>query len=109
MLQSSQTRKSVSAEVNVSTLQCSRTPLVLEPDRLHSLQYGIRFKTSDEAENFVLNLAAEAAKRLRQAGMLGRALTLGIKTRAEGAPVEAPKVSPFSSLRSNAASILSSF
>lgn len=55
------------------------------------VQYGIRFKTDDEAETFVANLAGEAAKRLRGIGRVARAITLKILTRAPDAPIEAPK------------------
>ncbi|KAJ9118207.1 hypothetical protein QFC22_004113 [Naganishia vaughanmartiniae] len=62
-------RKSVSAEVN----------------------YGIRFISDSEAEQFLINLSKEVAKRLKAIDRLGRLLTLKIMTRHPDAPLEAPK------------------
>ncbi len=69
-IESSKERKSVSAEVN----------------------YGIRFLTTAEAEEFVLNLAKEVSKRLSNLGRLGRSLTLKVMERHPDASRETPKV-----------------
>uniref|UniRef100_A0A3P8V145 DNA repair protein REV1 n=1 Tax=Cynoglossus semilaevis TaxID=244447 RepID=A0A3P8V145_CYNSE len=62
-------RKSVSADVN----------------------YNIRFKTNDEAECFLTNLAMEVHRRLQEAGLQGRRVTLRVMVRKPGAPVESAK------------------
>lgn len=62
-------RKSVSADVN----------------------YGIRFKTQDEALNFLHSLSTEVHNRLTETGMRARCLTLKLLVRAKGAPVETAK------------------
>ncbi|XP_053732507.1 DNA repair protein REV1 [Synchiropus splendidus] len=62
-------RKSVSAEMN----------------------YNIRFKKVDETECFLSNLSMEVQKRLQDAGLRGRRVTLKVMVRKEGAPVEPSK------------------
>nr|XP_057937088.1 DNA repair protein REV1 [Doryrhamphus excisus]XP_057937089.1 DNA repair protein REV1 [Doryrhamphus excisus] len=62
-------RKSVSAEMN----------------------YNIRFKKVDEAESFLSNLSMEVQKRLQDAGLKGRRVTLKVMVRKEGAPQESAK------------------
>ncbi|XP_061925763.1 DNA repair protein REV1 [Entelurus aequoreus] len=62
-------RKSVSAEMN----------------------YNIRFKKIDEAESFLSNLSMEVQRRLQEAGLKGRRVTLKIMVRKEGAPQESAK------------------
>ncbi|XP_042350432.1 DNA repair protein REV1 isoform X2 [Plectropomus leopardus] len=62
-------RKSVSAEMN----------------------YNIRFTKVDEAESFLTNLAMEVQKRLREAGLRGRRVTLKVMVRKVGAPLEPAK------------------
>ncbi|TXT10566.1 hypothetical protein VHUM_02071 [Vanrija humicola] len=62
-------RKSVSAEIN----------------------YGIRFRTQEQADRYVADLGAEVSKRLKSIGARGRQLTLKIMSRHPDAPVEPPK------------------
>ncbi len=62
-------RKSVSAEVN----------------------WGIRFVSQDEAEEFVMNLCKELEKRLLNEGVKGRNLTMKIMRRSMDAPLDPPK------------------
>ncbi|XP_028447411.1 DNA repair protein REV1 isoform X2 [Perca flavescens] len=62
-------RKSVSAEMN----------------------YNIRFTTVDEAESFLTNLSMEVQKRLQEAGLRGRRVTLKVMVRKVGAPLESAK------------------
>lgn len=62
-------RKSVSAEMN----------------------YNIRFTRIDEAECFLTNLSMEVQKRLRDAGLRGRRVTLKVMIRKVGAPIEPAK------------------
>lgn len=62
-------RKSVSAEMN----------------------YNIRFTKVDEAECFLTNLSMEVQKRLQEAGLRGRRVTLKIMVRKMGAPLESAK------------------
>uniref|UniRef100_A0A672Z6B3 DNA repair protein REV1 n=1 Tax=Sphaeramia orbicularis TaxID=375764 RepID=A0A672Z6B3_9TELE len=62
-------RKSVSAEMN----------------------YNIRFTKVDEAECFLNNLSMEVQKRLQEAGLRGRRVTLKVMVRKMGAPLEPAK------------------
>ncbi|XP_070694598.1 DNA repair protein REV1 [Pempheris klunzingeri] len=62
-------RKSVSAEMN----------------------YNIRFTRVDEAECFLTNLSTEVQKRLQDAGLRGRRVTLKVMVRKAGAPLEPAK------------------
>ena len=62
-------RKSVSAEVN----------------------WGIRFVTQDQADEFVNSLCEELQKRLLNEGLKGRQLTMKIMRRAADAPLDPPK------------------
>ncbi|XP_056290913.1 DNA repair protein REV1 isoform X1 [Pseudoliparis swirei] len=62
-------RKSVSAEMN----------------------YNIRFTGVDEAESFLTNLSMEVQKRLQEAGLRGRRVTLKVMVRKAGAPLESAK------------------
>uniref|UniRef100_A0A8C4HFH3 DNA repair protein REV1 n=1 Tax=Dicentrarchus labrax TaxID=13489 RepID=A0A8C4HFH3_DICLA len=62
-------RKSVSAEMN----------------------YNIRFTQVDEAECFLTNLSMEVQKRLQEAGLRGRRVTLKVMVRKVGAPLEPAK------------------
>lgn len=62
-------RKSVSAEVN----------------------WGIRFINQIEAEEFVQKMCFELSKRLLEAGVKGRQLTMKIMRRAADAPLDPPK------------------
>jgi DNA repair protein REV1 len=62
-------RKSVSAEVN----------------------WGIRFVTQEQAEEFVQSLCDELNRRLLEAGVKGRQLTMKIMKRAADAPRDPPK------------------
>ncbi|KAF6240141.1 hypothetical protein HO173_001751 [Letharia columbiana] len=62
-------RKSVSAEVN----------------------WGIRFVTQEQADEFVHSLCEELHKRLLNEGLKGRQLTMKIMRRAADAPLDPPK------------------
>ncbi|XP_015604476.1 DNA repair protein REV1 isoform X2 [Cephus cinctus] len=62
-------RKSVSAEVN----------------------YGIRFKNSIDAEDFLKKLSVEVCARMKKANVRGRSVTLKVMVRAKEAPIETPK------------------
>ncbi|XP_047226675.1 DNA repair protein REV1 isoform X2 [Girardinichthys multiradiatus] len=62
-------RKSVSAEMN----------------------YNIRFTAVDEAESFLTNLSMEVQRRLKEAGLRGRRVTLKVMVRKVGAPLEPAK------------------
>ncbi|XP_028292398.1 DNA repair protein REV1 isoform X2 [Gouania willdenowi] len=62
-------RKSVSAEMN----------------------YNIRFTKVDEVECFLTNLSTEVQKRLQEAGLCGRRVTLKLMVRKPGAPLEPAK------------------
>ncbi|KAI6250284.1 DNA repair protein rev1 [Erysiphe necator] len=62
-------RKSVSAEIN----------------------WGIRFLTQNEAEEFVYNLCIELQRRLVDQKVRGRQLTMKIMRRSPGAPLDPPK------------------
>lgn len=69
--------------------------MVNDGDLLRALQYGIRFISDIEAEQFLTNLSKEVSKRLKAIDRLGRLLTLKIMTRHPDAPLEAPKVCDF--------------
>ncbi|KAI1979292.1 deoxycytidyl transferase [Ophidiomyces ophidiicola] len=62
-------RKSVSAEIN----------------------WGIRFVTQEQAEQFVCNLCDELHRRLVENGVKGKQLTMRIMRRSSDAPLEPPK------------------
>jgi len=62
-------RKSVSAEVN----------------------WGVRFETQEQAEEFVDSLCGELNKRLLKEGVKGKQLTMKIMRRAADAPLDPPK------------------
>ncbi|KAL1650487.1 deoxycytidyl transferase [Didymella pomorum] len=62
-------RKSVSAEVN----------------------WGVRFATQDQAEEFVASLCGELQKRLLKEKVKGKQFTMKIMRRAADAPIEPPK------------------
>ncbi|KAI9846866.1 MAG: deoxycytidyl transferase [Sclerophora amabilis] len=62
-------RKSVSAEVN----------------------WGVRFETQAQAEEFVHNLCGELHRRLTDQNVRGRQLTMKIMRRAQDAPLDPPK------------------
>ncbi len=70
ILESDKPRKSVSCEIN----------------------YGIRFESNEQAEVFVRQMATEVRKRLDDAQMLGRSITVKVMKRDPTAPVEPPKV-----------------
>lgn len=62
-------RKSVSAEVN----------------------WGVRFVTQDQVNEFMLSLCGELSRRLLKEGVKGRQLTMKIMRRAMDAPLDPPK------------------
>ncbi|XP_077982808.1 DNA repair protein REV1-like [Glandiceps talaboti] len=62
-------RKSVSAEIN----------------------YGIRFTTDSDAEEFISKLSQEVKNRLTNIKMKGKSITLKLKVRKAGAPVDPAK------------------
>uniref|UniRef100_T1J4C2 DNA repair protein REV1 n=1 Tax=Strigamia maritima TaxID=126957 RepID=T1J4C2_STRMM len=64
-----QIRKSVSAEIN----------------------YGIRFTKVEEAHKFLNELSEEVGKRLFEVGKAGKTITLKLKVRKKGAPIESSK------------------
>ncbi|XP_077393024.1 DNA repair protein REV1 isoform X2 [Festucalex cinctus] len=68
-VRSEKERKSVSAEMN----------------------YNIRFQKVDEAESFLSSLSMEVQRRLQEAGLQGRRVTLKVMVRKEGAPQETAK------------------
>ncbi|XP_062312560.1 DNA repair protein REV1 [Osmerus eperlanus] len=68
-VRSEKERKSVSAEMN----------------------YNIRFTQVEEAELFLTNLSMEVERRLQEAGLRGRRMTLKVMVRRPGAPVEPAK------------------
>ncbi|CAD5115879.1 DgyrCDS4817 [Dimorphilus gyrociliatus] len=68
-LKSQKVRKSVSAEIN----------------------YGIRFKLMEEADEFLSNLSQELSNRLQNIKAKTKCLTLKLKIRSEGAPKETAK------------------
>uniref|UniRef100_A0A1E1X5I4 DNA repair protein REV1 n=1 Tax=Amblyomma aureolatum TaxID=187763 RepID=A0A1E1X5I4_9ACAR len=68
-LQFDKLRKSVSAEVN----------------------YGIRFKEPTDMLKFIGQLSTEVEKRLIEAGVQGRTITLKVKVRQKDAPLNPPK------------------
>lgn len=55
------------------------------------VNYGIRFLTDQEAENFVTGMCAEVAQRARAVKLRGRQVSVQVMIRAKDAPVEAPK------------------
>ncbi|KAK2460652.1 hypothetical protein APHAL10511_007122 [Amanita phalloides] len=55
------------------------------------ISYGIRFMDNAEAERFICQVAKEVRKRLDEAGMLGRLITLKVLKRSPSAPIEPPK------------------
>ncbi|KAH8920019.1 hypothetical protein BT69DRAFT_1352717 [Atractiella rhizophila] len=55
------------------------------------INYGIRFKTEQETKTFVENVAADTAKRLQDASLKGRHLTIKVMVRAPDAPIEPTK------------------
>uniref|UniRef100_H3D8N4 DNA repair protein REV1 n=1 Tax=Tetraodon nigroviridis TaxID=99883 RepID=H3D8N4_TETNG len=55
------------------------------------MNYNIRFTTVDEAECFLTNLSMEVQKRLQEAGLRGRRVTLKVMVRKVGAPQEPAK------------------
>ncbi|WWC89310.1 uncharacterized protein L201_004231 [Kwoniella dendrophila CBS 6074] len=68
----------------------------LEPDKIRKsisaeMNYGIRFKNSEQAEICVNDLAAEVAKRMKNLAVKGRQITLKLMKRHAEAPVEPPK------------------
>lgn len=55
------------------------------------MNYNIRFTTVDEAECFLTNLSMEVQRRLKEAGLRGRRVTLKVMVRKVGAPLEPAK------------------
>ncbi|KAM4561114.1 DNA repair protein REV1 isoform 2-T2 [Fundulus diaphanus] len=55
------------------------------------MNYNIRFTTVDEAESFLTNLSMEVQRRLKEAGLRGRRVTLKVMVRKVGAPLEPAK------------------
>ena len=68
-IRSERVRKSVSAEIN----------------------YGMRFTEAAQPEAFLVDLAQEVSKRLREAGVRGKSVTLKLKVRSKDAPVTSAK------------------
>ncbi|GAC94456.1 hypothetical protein PHSY_002027 [Pseudozyma hubeiensis SY62] len=55
------------------------------------VNYGIRFLTEQEADNFVTGMCQEVAQRARAVKLRGRQVSVQVMVRAKDAPVEAPK------------------
>ncbi|TKY86251.1 hypothetical protein EX895_005076 [Sporisorium graminicola] len=55
------------------------------------VNYGIRFLTEQEAENFVTGMCQEVAQRANAVKLRGRQVSVQVMVRAKDAPVEAPK------------------
>lgn len=55
------------------------------------MNYNIRFTRIDEAECFLTKLSMEVQKRLKEAGLRGRRVTLRVMIRKVGAPIEPAK------------------
>ncbi|XP_028249205.1 DNA repair protein REV1 [Parambassis ranga] len=55
------------------------------------MNYNIRFTRVDEAECFLTNLSMEVQRRLQEAGLRGRRVTLKLMVRKIGAPLEPAK------------------
>ncbi|EST04823.1 DNA-repair protein, UmuC-like protein [Kalmanozyma brasiliensis GHG001] len=55
------------------------------------VNYGIRFLTEQEAENFVAGMCQEVAQRARAVKLRGRQVSVQVMVRAKEAPFEAPK------------------
>lgn len=55
------------------------------------VNYGIRFTTYDELDDFLMRLAQELAKRLKNLGFKGLNIGLRLARRAEGAPIQSEK------------------
>ncbi|KAL9057790.1 MAG: hypothetical protein Q9162_002131 [Coniocarpon cinnabarinum] len=62
-------RKSVSAEVN----------------------WGVRFETSEQVDEFMVSLSGELSRRLVKEGVKGRNLTMKVMRRSKDAPMDPPK------------------
>ncbi|KAF7312418.1 DNA repair protein [Mycena indigotica] len=70
------------------------TPLVSDrqPQSVSAeLNYGIRFKSDEEAAAFLMEMGSEVEQRLHAVNVLGRSLTLKVMKRHPDAPVEGPK------------------
>ncbi|KAJ9480320.1 DNA repair protein REV1 [Pseudozyma hubeiensis] len=55
------------------------------------VNYGIRFLTEQEADNFVTGMCQEVAQRARAVKLRGKQVSVQVMVRAKDAPVEAPK------------------
>ena len=55
------------------------------------VNYGIRFLTEQEAEDFVTGMCQEVAQRAQAVKLRGRQVSVQVMVRAKDAPVEAPK------------------
>ncbi|KAJ1023569.1 hypothetical protein NDA16_003186 [Ustilago loliicola] len=55
------------------------------------VNYGIRFLTEQEAENFVTGMCQEVSQRAKAVKLRGRQVSVQVMVRAKDAPVEAPK------------------
>lgn len=53
--------------------------------------WGIRFENQEQAEKFLLDIAEEIEKRMKQEGVKGKHLTLKVSKRAANAPFITPK------------------
>lgn len=89
-------RKSVSAEMNYNirfvTVRPARFTLTCQSRHL-LISNLLPFKTHqvDEAECFLTNLSMEVQRRLKEAGLRGRRVTLKVMVRKVGAPLEPAK------------------
>ncbi|KAK2724135.1 DNA repair protein REV1-like isoform X2 [Artemia franciscana] len=56
-----------------------------------AVNYGIRFVDENESKKFLHDLSEEVSKRMVEAKVTGRKITLQVLSRAKGAPIEAAK------------------
>ncbi|WVN88248.1 uncharacterized protein L203_103449 [Cryptococcus depauperatus CBS 7841] len=71
-------------------------PRGLEGDKMRKsvsaeMNYGIRFQTQEETEQYIASLAVEVSKRMKGVGVKGRMITLKLMKRHSDAPIEPPK------------------
>lgn len=68
-----------------------RLPVTLATDLLSNLSGFTLGYQVDEVECFLTNLSTEVQKRLKEAGLRGRRVTLKVMVRKVGAPLEPSK------------------
>lgn len=68
--------------------------LTLEADRKSlsaDVNFGIRFQSFSDADEFIVNLAKEVERRAIDSGVVGKQVTLKLKVRKADAPIETKK------------------